>query len=74
MKCIQQKNSGAGFISEHGRFCACNGSMCEADATHHVHLGFWCANGCRRHAEALATKRKGELSEGIFINEVRAEG
>lgn len=73
MNCILQRNPLSGFINEHKRFCAYSirGHQCEAEVTHHVNVGYWCANVCQRCAGLIREKHPSStVSEEVYIPDV----
>jgi hypothetical protein len=67
LNCIQKRNPGAGFVREHGKFCAFDRSegIDHGLASRHLNLGHWCGNICE--ACATDTRRKyrpDQLDEG----------
>ena len=76
MNCIQQRNSGAGFVKEHGTHCARDRSngIDHGLASHHLNLGHWCGNVCSECAnktEGSGEKKRrryrpDQVSEGTF--------
>lgn len=61
MNCIQLRNQGAGFQGSHRRFC----TYCEADATCHANVGYWCGNVCLPCAKKKF--KPGQVEEGVFL-------
>ena len=67
-RCIQETNSGAGFISEHSRFCTSLNGACEENVEYHVRISYFCANMCRAHKDKFIARHKNaEVTEAIIL-------
>ena len=59
--CIYTTNPAGGFINSHRRFC----TYCDADATKHVYLRYWCGNVCGAHVKRGI--KGSEILDGVIV-------